>query len=136
MLPLHDSSDAMPIEKRSKKVIEDDSRGVSTRGSSRSHRSRKASLGGYERAVGYSGKDGDVHPALAAIGRLHHHGHHFHPHDMKLSNIPWKHLMTNRVALTLFANAFIQGFIGFMIVTELPYFLFSQLGVCDNFIIR
>jgi hypothetical protein len=43
-------------------------------------------------------------------------------------NIPWKEFMTNRASLTLLLNAWSFGWIGFMLLSEIPAFLTDALG--------
>lgn len=42
--------------------------------------------------------------------------------------IPWGEIFTNPVSLTLFLNMFSYGWIGYMVLTELPSYLTDVLG--------
>ena len=45
-----------------------------------------------------------------------------------IGEIPWKEIFTNPVALTLFFNMFTYGWIGYMVLTEMPSYLTDALG--------
>jgi hypothetical protein len=51
-----------------------------------------------------------------------------HPHKIKFFNIPWHILFRSTATLALFFNTFVQGWIGLMILSEMPNFLHQQLG--------
>jgi hypothetical protein len=63
-------------------------------------------------------------------GRLHHHYHRHHSHKLELSKVPWIKFFTHSAPLALFINTFAQGWVGLMILTEMPAFLHQRLG-CD-----
>ena len=44
------------------------------------------------------------------------------------NEIPWGEIFSNPVSLTLFFNMFTYGWIGYMVMTELPSFLTDVLG--------
>lgn len=46
----------------------------------------------------------------------------------EIHEIPWKEIFTNAVTLTLFLNMFTYGWIGYMVLTEMPSFLTDVLG--------
>jgi hypothetical protein len=69
-----------------------------------------------------------IHPALAAVQRLHHHAHVHHPHTLDLASIPWAEMFTNKTSLTILLNAFVNGWIGFIAVTQLPSYIFYELS--------
>jgi MFS family permease len=46
----------------------------------------------------------------------------------EVSEIPWAEIATNPVTLTLFFNHFTYGWIGYMMLTEMPAFLTDALG--------
>jgi hypothetical protein len=69
------------------------------------------------------------HPALPP-GRLHHHYHRHHSHKLDLWKVPWVKFFTHTAPLALFVNTFAQGWVGLMILTEMPAFLHQRLG-CD-----
>ena len=66
--------------------------------------------------------------ALPANRLYHHHYHTHHPHQLKLSNIPWSKMFSNKGSLALLITAFAQGWVGLMILIEMPAFLHQQLG--------
>ena len=74
----------------------------------------------------------DIHPALPE-GRLHHHYHRHHPHKLRWENIPWLEMFTNPASLALLLNSFAQGWVGLIILTEMPTFLNQQLGKYEHF---
>jgi hypothetical protein len=45
--------------------------------------------------------------------------------------IPWGEIFSNPVSLTLFFNMFTYGWIGYMVLTELPSYLTDVLGACS-----
>merc|ERR1711871_581163 len=50
------------------------------------------------------------------------------PHFSDLHRIPWKAFFTHPVALTCIANAWNFGWIGFMMLSEMPAYLCDELG--------
>ena len=48
-----------------------------------------------------------------------------------VSDIPWGPIFTHPVALTLFFNMWTYGWIGYMVLTEMPSFLTDVLGIGD-----
>jgi hypothetical protein len=69
----------------------------------------------------------EPHPAL--LGRLHHHYHRHHPHQLRLSSIPWKEMLTNPASLAALFNSFAQGWVGLTLMAEMPAFMNQQLGL-------
>jgi hypothetical protein len=68
------------------------------------------------------------HPSPLPPGCLHHHYHRHHPHKLRWENIPWMEMFTNPASLALLLNSFAQGWVGLIILTEMPTFLNQQLG--------
>lgn len=67
----------------------------------------------------------------SAVGdRAHHHAHIFHPHKVELDSIPWCTIMKHPVVIVQMVNSFVSGWIGFMVVTQLPSYLYYQLRKC------
>jgi MFS family permease len=44
------------------------------------------------------------------------------------SHIPWKHFFTHPVSITLFVNCWVDGFIGYTLLSVMPLFLQDQFG--------
>ncbi len=44
------------------------------------------------------------------------------------SHIPWKNFFTHPVSITLFVNCWVDGFIGFTLLSEMPLFLQEQFN--------